>query len=146
MFKALADIMTLNLGSMNIYIKYSLIALLIVILSIIIIGWITPNIICRYPAPMSPINTSIGKSFSISLPSNPTTGYSWKVVRIDKTMLDLTNEDYKPPKSGLIGAGGIQIWQFKPIKKGKTILKLAYQRPWENKKPLKTAAYCIYIR
>jgi len=131
---------------MNKYIKYALIIVFVGILCIVLIGWLTPTIICRYPAPISPINTTVGSVFMIKMTSNPTTGYTWNIESIDKSILKVINKDYKQSNSGLIGAGGTEIWQIKALKTGQTSISFGYMRPWEGKEALKRAVYRVYIR
>lgn len=75
------------------------------------------------------------KEFSLSLPSNPTTGYQWTVVNFDKSFLQLKASQYIAPKTKLIGAGGQMQFNFALVN-GKsypasTTLQFKYLRPWE---------------
>jgi inhibitor of cysteine peptidase len=78
-------------------------------------------------------------SFTLRLPSNPTTGFSWQLAKIDPQALFLRKSHYIPnPSSRMIGAPGIQEWEFglQPFfyerKHGRTLLVFVYQRPWEK--------------
>lgn len=87
------------------------------------------------------VNAKVGKDFDVTLKSNPTTGYQWQVVQIDEAMLkQVGTPQYTPnANSGMVGAGGEETFTFRPLKPGKTTLKLAYSRPWEkDKQPGKT--------
>jgi predicted secreted protein len=89
-----------------------------------------------------------GDTFSIVLDSNRTTGYKWDLVSISnrKIILYVRNE-YKPVKTALIGAGGMEYWHFKAIKPGKAVVTMKYSRPWEkNKKPAIIRKFVIDIR
>jgi len=80
------------------------------------------------------INISINQTFIIALDSNPTTGYSWQ-ASYDESMLELVGKSYemgKKAKQGAVGAGGVEYFQFKALKTGKTEITLDYQRPWEE--------------
>ena len=82
------------------------------------------------------IATKAGKTFNITLASNPTTGYSWRIDgSFDKSIVKLLGSKYERPKTSLIGAGGREIWRFKALKPGKTAIKLKYVRPWEKNTP-----------
>ena len=75
--------------------------------------------------------------FVVTLPSNPTTGFQWKVTKYDKMMLKMTGSHYIAPKTKLIGAGGQMTFTFAQIK-GKSYPKstqmlFTYGRAWEPK-------------
>lgn len=81
-----------------------------------------------------------GKSFSLSLACNPTTGYSWQLSdQYDKALLKLTGQAYLSKSTGkLVGQAGHQLFKFRALKNGQTEVKLVYMRPWESVQPLKT--------
>lgn len=82
-----------------------------------------------------------GEGFSLRLRSNPTTGYSWKVSSIDKSVLELLGNKYirENKKQKTVGSGGIDLFFFKAVGPGKTKLKIDYIRSWEKfAKPAKT--------
>lgn len=85
------------------------------------------------PSPMNSIEgaeTELGKSFTISLVSNPTTGYSWQ-AHFDPEYLELVNNDFVS-NSNLIGAPGVESFELKAIKQGQTELRMIYKRSWED--------------
>ena len=79
------------------------------------------------------ISIGVNQEFVIALGSNPTTGYSWQ-GSYDETMLELVGGEstYKESKEGVVGAGGIEYFQFKVLKAGETEITLVYKRPWEE--------------
>jgi inhibitor of cysteine peptidase len=63
-----------------------------------------------------------GDMLTLTLPSNPTTGYSWQVMEIDNAILTQNGEaDYKQSSDseGLVGAGGTETFHFKAVGTGK---------------------------
>ncbi|MFX0177875.1 MAG: protease inhibitor I42 family protein [Candidatus Hodarchaeota archaeon] len=80
------------------------------------------------------LEVSYMKEFSITLDSNPSTGYTW-VPLFDEKFLELTNRSIKSnskePKR--IGSSLKEAFKFKPIKCGITTLKMIYKRVWEEK-------------
>jgi inhibitor of cysteine peptidase len=72
----------------------------------------------------------LASSFLVILQENPTTGYSWNVSVTDG--LELTNDTFIPPTSGLIGAGGVHTWTVLTKKTGLQEFSGIYMRPWEN--------------
>jgi len=93
------------------------------------------------------IKTEVGKIFTITLPSNITTGYGWRMpVKPDGKIIEFLDSEYIPPEKMRIGAGGHEDWRFKAISPGKTEVKLEYGRPWEkDKPPAREASFCIVV-
>lgn len=80
----------------------------------------------------------VGETFTLELPGNPTTGYAWRVDRINKNALNEISGEFVRD-SGAIGAGGQFQFKFEAIKAGMSDLRLVYSRAWEKDKPaLKT--------
>jgi len=87
-----------------------------------------------------------GHTFSISLKSNPSTGYMWQIQNpIDKTLLIIVNKTFAPQKRKLAGSPGKEVWRFKALKKGTIFIEFAYKRSWE-KEIVKRTTYSIVIR
>jgi len=83
------------------------------------------------------IDIGVNQEFVIALGSNPTTGYGWQ-ESYDESMLELVEKTYKlgeEAKQGVVGAGGVEYFRFKPLKAGKTEITLVYKRPWEEPTP-----------
>lgn len=72
-------------------------------------------------------------TFVISVNANPTTGYTWE-VGFDQSLLKLVKR-YTPSKTSLVGAGGVESFEFEGIKKGDTEVYLNYKRPFEQNDP-----------
>jgi len=73
----------------------------------------------------------VGTDFHIDLPSNRTTGYRWQ-PEYDSTFVLLIGVNYDQI-SKRAGAGGTESFTFKSLRKGRTIIRMRYGRPWENK-------------
>jgi inhibitor of cysteine peptidase len=78
----------------------------------------------------------------IQLESNPTTGYGWEITQYDEAVLKTQGDaEYvsSDPGQKLVGAGGVEVFRFKPIVSGKTHLQLVYRRSWEvDVEPIQT--------
>lgn len=85
------------------------------------------------------VTLDVGQVLALKLESNPTTGYGWGAVEIDKTILEVSGDpEYigAPPSSTLmVGAGGWEVLRFKALKSGTTTLKLGYFRSFEPDVP-----------
>jgi inhibitor of cysteine peptidase len=70
---------------------------------------------------------------TISVPSNPTTGYLWKLPNYNLSNLMLSKQEYKPSKLKGVGTGGIQNFEFVASvnKEFTESIVLRLQRPWE---------------
>lgn len=73
-----------------------------------------------------------GDKFTVSLPGNPTTGYTWEVNEIDPAVIELVAEPEYKADSNLIGAGGIFTFTFKALAPGDAAVSLIYHRSWEE--------------
>jgi len=62
-----------------------------------------------------------GESFSVVLPGNATTGYSWQVEGIDAAILSAAEPVYVSD-SELVGAGGVYTFTFTAAAAGETEL------------------------
>lgn len=89
-----------------------------------------------------------GTLLTVSLPSNPTTGYNWQVGSGDARRLpSISDPVYIPPSSALPGAGGYQEFLFEAKSAGDATLVLNYKRPFEPKaRPARTFRVTASIR
>jgi predicted secreted protein len=88
------------------------------------------------PPDVQIVNAKLGEPFSLSLDSNPTTGYRWDFAQpLDESVLQLQSSDFQRGQPGLPGAGGTQNWTFLPLCGGATAIHLEYRRPWEPPAP-----------
>jgi predicted secreted protein len=82
------------------------------------------------------ISVQVGDTFTVALPSNRTTGYSWALAETpDPAVLVLVSDTYVPPSAARPGAGGTECWTFSGVGAGTTTLSLVYRRPWETDTP-----------
>lgn len=86
--------------------------------------------------------------FSITLRSNPTTGYSWFMKKYNPHFITVVKHVYHPPISQLVGAGGVDVWTFRLTPAAFTVphklkMKMIYARPWEMEKGGKTVEFTI---
>lgn len=76
------------------------------------------------------IGTQLGKVIIISLESNPSTGYGW-TAEFDSKFIRLVKREFVH-SSNLMGAGGIERFEFEALAKGVTKLRMVYKREWET--------------
>jgi inhibitor of cysteine peptidase len=93
------------------------------------------------------ITLNAGDSLTLTLESNPTTGYSWQVIEIDNGVLIQDGApEYKSDGRNIPGAGGTEIFRFKVVENGSTSLKLGYMRPWESVLPIETFTIQVVVQ
>jgi inhibitor of cysteine peptidase len=83
--------------------------------------------------PGVPVKVRPGDEFSISLTSNPSTGYLWQMTlpEGDKTVTFLGSE-HAVSQTGMVGAPGQEIFKFKAVTAGEVKADFVYRRPWET--------------
>jgi predicted secreted protein len=109
--------------------QYVILALAIVFSSVLIVsGNICDN------APCEPkINANVGTEFTITLESNPSTGFEWW-TKFDPKYLSLMDSRFTSgnQKSGMVGVTGKQMFSFNPRSASNTEIIMLLLRPWEN--------------
>jgi predicted secreted protein len=96
------------------------------------------------------VTVVLGQVFTVTLESNPSTGYRWEWVDHQDSIVEQMGEaQFKPRETGdppLVGAGGWESSDFKAVHQGQMTLKLVYRRPWEEGvEPLKTFSLHVTV-
>ena len=80
------------------------------------------------------VEVAVGDSFTVTLCSNPTTGFEWESAKIgDQTVLQLLDQKFVPPEeTDVLGAPGKEVLTLKALKKGTSSVSMEYSRPWEG--------------
>jgi len=81
------------------------------------------------------VEVSEGGVLTVSLGSNPSTGFSWAEDALvgNPAVVKQTASEYVAPEAqGLVGASGSQVWTFDALEKGTTSISMEYGRPWEG--------------
>lgn len=98
--------------------------------------------------PEQALSVARGQTITVSLPSNPTTGYSWQLSSKNtrNTIVGITELEYTPDQPQLAGSGGTQSWSITGKKRGTAHIKFEYRRPWEKGvAPAKIARYVFTV-
>jgi predicted secreted protein len=90
---------------------------------------------------------SKNRSFEITLPSNPETGYVW-VLRIDNSnVVSSGSHRYNPDRSGRQGLGGETMWSLRTRLPGDAVLTYSYQNTTNERLPAsQTVTFMIGVR
>lgn len=79
------------------------------------------------------VKIGVGGSLTVALASNQTTGFQWELKEIsDTSRLQKIDSKYEASTTGLLGAGGKEIWTFKALKAGRATINMEYSQPWEG--------------
>lgn len=82
------------------------------------------------------VNTKADHEIVATLASNQTTGYQWQLMKpLAESIVKLVSHVYRSPQTGLVGAGGQEIWVFRTMGLGETEIALGYIRSWEKGVP-----------
>ena len=95
------------------------------------------------------VEVSKGQAFSVALPGNPTTGYTWVVMAGDQSIAAQVGEfefESEASNNTTVGAGGMIILNFEAAGQGETTLELGYRRPWEDNPPEETFSITIVVK
>lgn len=120
----------------------------VLIVSALILGGCTPSTSQEASADVScddfmklqsisrELEVAVDSSFTLTLCSNPTTGFQWESAKIsDQTVLAQVGHQFVSPESETPpppGTAGKEVWTFKALKKGKSTISIEYSQPWEG--------------
>ena len=86
----------------------------------------------------------VEEGVQFSFAANSTTGYTWE-AKADGDSVVLEKAFYTAPKTGLVGQGGTQFFNYRAVKAGTTTLTFTYQRTWETNPPVKTYVAVVTV-
>jgi len=83
------------------------------------------------------VEVTTGELFTVTLGSNPTTGFQWvEEAQISGTgVLKQVNHEFIGPESEPPpppGTPGQEVWTFEATGKGTSTVSMEYSRPWED--------------
>jgi len=85
------------------------------------------------------VEVNVGDSFTVTLCSNPSTGFQWSETATigDQSVLEQAAHRMVPPEgegggSPAPGTPGQEEWTFKALKKGTSTVSMEYSQPWEG--------------
>ena len=89
--------------------------------------------------------TPAPQTVTVTLESNPTTGYSWQVSQTEELFkIDRSYSEHEHSED-LVGVGGNETFTFIPLRAGKTEVTLTYARPWEGGEQADQVVYVFEI-
>ena len=110
------------------------------LLSLFLLLWVVTIVqagqAVKYSDLSKPVMISANKpEFSLTMKSNPTTGYSWFLVGYNDNIIHPVSHKFVAPKNSMPGAGGYEVWTFRVIDDAFDVpqitrIELVYIRPW----------------
>jgi len=97
--------------------------------------------------------TPTQSQFTITLKSNPTQGYAWKVASLDKTMFENVDHQYVAPTNTLSTTSGYEVWTFHALypktpfavnQVGHVFME--YKNKAKDKNPLKVYHFTVVMK
>ena len=78
------------------------------------------------------MNAVVGEELTVTLGSNPTTGFQWSenAEISDESVIKQVSHKFVGPETDVPGTPGEEVWTFRAFKKGTVITFLEYSRPW----------------
>jgi len=73
----------------------------------------------------------IGEKLTVTLPSNPATGYCWTIASADREVLGFLGHCHVKETLSADGEGQ-EVWELRALSPGRAALSMEYRRPWEN--------------
>ena len=96
-------------------------------------------LIVLLPALLTPMDASaeelrmtVGRTRTLALPSNPSTGYGWTLISAQSDLLVVRDRGYRPRKPVMPGSPGTHLWSLTAQKPGEARVTFRYARPWET--------------
>ena len=81
------------------------------------------------------VDVPVGGVAEIRLSENPTTGYRWAIVQFSGKICAIIHDEFIPPVSNLLGAGGEHVWRLRAMAPGDCEIELIYARASGNAEP-----------
>ena len=74
----------------------------------------------------------VGEELTVTLGSNPTTGFQWSEYAeiSDESVIKQVSHKFVGPETDVPGTPGQEVWTFEALKKGTVTTFLEYSRPW----------------
>ena len=94
----------------------------------------TPGVVTlRTEANGTSVTLQPGQTLKVTLPSNPSTGYSWQIASLPECLESAGESEFESEaEEGVVGAGGTETLTFEAVEAGDAMLELEYRRPWET--------------
>jgi len=81
-------------------------------------------------APPQQVVLRVGDEMTMSMRGNPTTGFTWRIKSVDRSILELLGSKYVPAKHppGVARTGGTFFFRFRALTRGHALVRFVYSR------------------
>lgn len=88
----------------------------------------------------------VGRPLLIDLPSNPSTGYTWRMTSTNESCVSSTGPSTYTAGTGTgTGGGGTLSFPFQAVKAGSTVMDFVYVKPWAPNDIAQTFTVTIHV-
>ena len=91
------------------------------------------NLILGDDSDCTPLVMRSGQELTLTLPSDPTSGYRWTILQRSDNLKPLGPEVFREQRQdqGGIGSAGQSLWRFRAQDAGSAHLALEARQPWD---------------
>lgn len=90
---------------------------------------------CSHTSSGEPVKVKRGETFEVKLESQVATGYRWSLTdSLDARFLELIEKTYQRAEEDVDGSPDLEIWKFKALSPGKTVINFLYNPAWQKEK------------
>jgi inhibitor of cysteine peptidase len=94
----------------------------------------------------STVDVAVGETLTVELPSNPSTGYSWQVIDPGPCDEPEAAEYIEGQQDeALVGASGIERFEFTRSSADPGDITLEYRRPWDDASVPAEDAWTVHL-
>ncbi len=87
----------------------------------------------KFSEPIRPIEGVLGKELTLTLPSDPTKDYKWELAEpLDENKIRFVKSEYLKSDPKQVGKGNMEVWTFRPVGVGQTLISMRYVSPSET--------------
>ena len=92
------------------------------------------NLILGDDSDCTPLVMRSGQELTLTLPSDPTSGYRWTILQRSDNLKPLGPEVFREQRQdqGGIGSAGQSLWRFRAQDAGNAHLALEARQPWDT--------------
>jgi predicted secreted protein len=94
---------------------------------------------------VNPVILPVGQRFTVQLQANATTGYSWEIA-VPAGLAVVDDRYEEPDDAGVVGAGGVQVFEIAGVDVGAAVIELTYRQPFdEDGEPAETRTFHVEV-
>jgi inhibitor of cysteine peptidase len=91
------------------------------------------------------ISPNVGDIFTVRLPENPTTGYTWRLDKDGSPVCSKVGDSFSPPANSRMGSPGTHEWRFRAEKPGAATIEMQLSRKWNGNSVTRSFALRLLV-